>query len=85
MAISDIRKRAQDTKAPWQTCATCDLLAKLPRREAASLRELLADDEVRYQWLADQLEDDGTPVDRQSLSRHARGRCSAREKLRSAK
>ena len=85
MAISDIRKGSTPRRrreTPWQPCATCALLADITPAEAKHIRALLADPEVRYSWLAEQLEERGKPVDWQALSRHARGICSAREKLR---
>lgn len=85
MAIADIRKRATENPTRWQTCSTCELLDALDDSEARELRALLADKSVRYQWLADQLAMDGHAIDWQPLSRHARGICSAREKLRVGK
>lgn len=86
MAISDISKTLQsDADAlPWRTCGACDALAKLPAEEAAELRSLLANPKVRYRELASALaEDEDSPgIDAPALSRHARGQCQAREKLR---
>lgn len=88
MAISDLSARLNPS-IPWQTCATCDFLAFLAPAEADALRALLANKGARYSEIADGLADDPdyahrpTP-DRWSLSRHARGQCSAREKLRVA-
>lgn len=88
MAISDLSARLNPA-TPWQTCATCDFLAHLDPTEAAALRALLGNKGARYSEIADGLATDPdyahrpTP-DRQSLSRHARGQCSAREKLRVA-
>ena len=88
MAISDLTARLNPA-TPWQTCATCDFLAHISDNEAAELRALLANKGARYSEIADGLATDpdyayrSTP-DRQALSRHARGTCSAREKLRSA-
>lgn len=85
MAISDIRKRATAKPTLWRTCATCDLLDSLSKPEAADLRALLADNRVRYGWLQEQLHKDGKDVEWVSLSRHARGKCAAHEKLRGDK
>lgn len=88
MAISDLSARLNPA-TPWQTCGTCDFLEYLAPAEADELRALLANKHARYSEIADGLANDPdyahrpTP-DRQSLSRHARGQCSAREKLRVA-
>jgi hypothetical protein len=88
MAISDLSARLGPEKL-WQTCATCDFLANIDPAEAHELRLLLSNSGVRYSKIADGLAADpdyahrSTP-DRAALSRHARGTCSAREKLRSA-
>jgi hypothetical protein len=88
MAISDLSARL-DPAIPHQTCATCDFLASLDGDEANALRSLLANKGARYSEIADGLADDPdyahrTTPDRQALSRHARGLCSAREKLRAS-
>jgi len=88
MAISDLSARLDPSKL-WQTCATCDFLANIDPAEAAELRLLLSNKGTRYSEIAVGLADDpdyahrSTPS-RDALSRHARGVCSAREKLRSA-
>lgn len=86
MAISDLVAAASQTRArKGPPCSVCEALASLPDSEAAALRALLADPTWRYQTLADLLrEDEDHPLDLQpyTLSKHAAGRCSAREKLR---
>ena len=84
MAISDIAART-NTRSLWRTCLVCDALDNLPAQEAASLRSLLADPGWRYTELSEAIAQDedyplSLPPD--TLSRHARGQCSAREKLR---
>lgn len=85
MAIADLAATARDTSAPpWRTCHVCHALSTIPEAEADALRELLAGT-LRYGDIAAALEDDpDTPlsIEPSQLSRHARGRCSAREKLR---
>lgn len=82
MAIADI-KAAVET--PWRTCAVCHALDNIPPDEATALRDLLRNKGVRYSELSEKLaEDPDTPLklDRDALSRHARGFCAARERLR---
>jgi len=82
MPLSDIAARREQSASAWQTCTTCALLASLPDDEAAILVDLLSDSTVRYSWLTEQLQADGHDVDWQALSRHARGKCAARARLR---
>ena len=82
MAIADIA--ATSPAVPWQTCQVCHALDTIPAAEAAALRALLAGT-MRYSELSDALAaDPDTPLTLHpdALSRHARGRCVAREKLR---
>ena len=83
MALTDIAATLVD-ELPWRTCATCHALAGMSDDDAATLRRLLADRNVKFQSLAAALAaDDGSPtIDAAALSRHARGQCSAREFLR---
>lgn len=81
MAIADIKKRTQ-ADAPWRTCQVCDTLSTLPDAEAAALRSLLGDSGLRYTTLSDELGAEGIQISPDTLSRHARGQCGAREKLR---
>lgn len=86
MAISDIAART-NTRSLWRTCLVCDALDNLPAQEATALRSLLGNPGVRYTELSQALEaDPDYPLQLPSdtLSRHARGRCSANEKLRGA-
>lgn len=83
MAVSDLIAKTQNV--PWQTCATCHALNVLPDAQAAILTDLLSNTAIKYSELADEISADPdwpVEVDRQSLSRHARGRCSAKVKLR---
>lgn len=83
MAIADLQ--AETDKAPWRTCAVCHALATIPPSEAKALNALLANKKMRYTELSDKLaKDTDTPlvIDADTLSRHARGRCQARQKLR---
>lgn len=84
MALADIAAKAQGSPTPHQTCATCHALATLPKSEAKHLRDLLANPKVRYRELADALAADAESptIPWEALSRHARGHCSARERLR---
>ena len=66
-------------------CEVCQALASLPADEAKALRGHLANPAWRYTELSDALAaDNDSPLDLPSfvLSRHARGKCAAREKLR---
>ena len=83
MALADVAKNL-DTALPWRTCATCHALNSMSTEDAATLRGLLADRNVKFSELADALaaDTDSPTIDRGALSRHARGQCSAREKLR---
>lgn len=83
MALSDIAANLTPG-LPHQTCAACHALAGMSDEDAAILRGLLADRGVKFSVLAKSLAEDAEspaiPVE--SLSRHARGLCSAREVLR---
>lgn len=86
MSISTIKARAQGTpvrKGP--PCEVCEFIGTLTDDEADDLRSLLADPTVRYTAISDALNDDPdyeVSLSAPSLSRHARGRCAARTKLR---
>lgn len=85
MAISDILNDAATKATKGPSCTVCLALDSLPVDEATALRSLLADPAWRYTELADRLaEDPDTPlvIPHGTLARHAKGRCSAREKLR---
>lgn len=85
MSLADIAKAAnQNDGLPWQTCAVCHALATIPESEGNALRTLLAGT-LRYDQIQSLIAaDPDTPldIDRQALSRHARGQCAARETLR---
>jgi len=85
MAIGDIATRARTEAGPppWRTCQVCHALATLPEAEAQALRELLAG-RMRYAEIEKALQEDpdAPKLHRDALSRHARGRCDARERLR---
>lgn len=87
MAIANIGAKQPTQRNSYydRGCAVCNALDSLPVTEAAALRALLADPAWRYQAIADELAvDPDTPlvIDAYTLSRHARGRCARREKLR---
>lgn len=84
MPIVDIAAEQTPTTPPGPTCTVCQKLAELPDPEANALRALMANPAWRYQVLAERLRSEGVDLSAGSLSRHARGRCLAREKLRGA-
>ena len=84
MAISAIREKQQKV-VQGPPCGVCQFLESLDHENAQALRDLLSDVTVRYSTISDALRvDEDTPADLSTfmLSRHARGRCAAREKLR---
>lgn len=86
MALTNIAEKLTASPGlPHQTCGTCHALASMSDEDAATLRRLLSDRSVPLSDLARALaDDDESPtITRQSLSRHARGDCSANEALRS--
>jgi hypothetical protein len=84
VAISELpAPSARLNKGP--TCHVCIELGRLPKVEAEALRKHLANPEWRYTELSDALAGDkDTPLDLPAfvLSRHARGQCAARDRLR---
>jgi hypothetical protein len=83
MAVSDLIAKANSV--PAGSCATCYALATLPPDKAKILLELLSSETIKYSELADEITNDPDwplEIDRQPLSRHARGTCSAKTKLR---
>jgi hypothetical protein len=82
MAIADIAASKPSASSKGPTCQTCAALAKLPDDEATALRALLSDPAWRYSELSERLRDEGVDIADFNLARHARGGCSAREKLR---
>jgi hypothetical protein len=85
MSLAKIAKAAKTADPlPWRTCSVCHALATIPEAEAEGLRDLLRG-KLRYSEISDLIADDpDTPLrlDSDALSRHARGGCSARERLR---
>jgi len=85
MALKDLAREGATEARKGPPCTVCVAMAGLPVDEADALRQLLADPTWRYTELSDRLrEDPDTPLDipHGTLARHAKGRCSAREKLR---
>ena len=85
MALATLAKNDGTPPKKGPSCAVCIALETLPEAEADGLRSLLANRSWRYSELSDALRDDpDTPLDiaAQSLARHARGGCSARDRLR---
>lgn len=80
MAIRDITEQAKVRKGP--PCTVCETLDTLPTTEADALRSLLADPTWRYRALSDELAKEGHDLAPFVLSRHAKGQCAARTKLR---
>jgi hypothetical protein len=85
MALADVASNLTEPDGlPWRTCGTCHALAGMTDTDAATLRKLLADRNVKFVDLAKALADDpdSPSIEHHALSRHARGLCSAREVLR---
>lgn len=83
MALSDIEAELTG-EIPWRTCAVCHHMEERGDEWAERLRRLLRNRGVKFKELADELAGDPEEptIDWQALSRHARGICAAREKLR---
>lgn len=84
MAISDLTATTPSAAIKGPTCTVCQQIASLPDVEAEALVALLSNPTWRYQELSDALDAEGINLAPNSLSRHARGRCAARVKLRGA-
>lgn len=87
MAIAEITRKIQSDKGTVKgpPCTVCAFISSLTDKEAAALNELLSDPAVRYSTLAESISDDpdyDVRFDAGTISRHVRGRCSARQKLR---
>ena len=80
MAIRDITEQTKIRKGP--PCTVCEKLTTLPDVEAAALVTLLSDPTWRYRALSDELAKEGHELAPFVLSRHAKGQCAARVKLR---
>lgn len=83
MALSKLAATVVE-KVPWRTCVVCHALASIPPGEAEGLRTLLRSNLTYRDISALIAADPDTPlvIDRQALSRHARGECAAKERLR---
>lgn len=89
MAITDLAQAATEgpSRGGPPRCAVCNALEDLPAEQSAALLALLANPNVRYVTLSEELAaDTDYPLDLhyESLRRHARGRCAARTLLRKA-
>ena len=84
MALKDLAANLGQSVAPYGICATCHALENMAAEDATTLRALLADRGIRFKDLAGALEadNDSPTIHWEALSRHARGGCTAREKLR---
>lgn len=81
MAITDITEQAKTRKGP--PCSVCETLANLTGPEQQALRSLLEDPTWRYTELSVELREKADlDLAPHVLSRHARGQCTARERLR---
>ena len=83
MALSDIETELV-TGVPAGTCIVCHYLSEKDDEWGARLRRLLANRGIQFRALAKKLADDEDEpsIPWESLSRHARGMCAARESLR---
>lgn len=82
MAVADLSAR---TETPWRTCPVCHAIQGMEIRHREILIAALSNPTIRYDVLAAELATDPAfmlDIDRQALSRHARGVCSAKTKLR---
>ena len=83
MGIADLVISAEKVrKGP--PCTVCEALKRIEPEDAEALVRLLSDPDVRYSELSDALAGEGLDLSAGTLSRHARGRCEARTKLRRA-
>lgn len=83
MALADIESELTD-EIPWRTCVVCHHLAERDDEWGARLRRLLANKAVKFKTLEAKMaaDPDEPTIPWESLSRHARAGCSAREYLR---
>jgi hypothetical protein len=86
MGIADLAVSLEKVrKGP--PCTVCEAVKRLEHdkpEDAAALVRLLSDPLVRYSELSEALAGEGLDLSAGTLSRHARGRCEARTKLRRA-
>lgn len=82
MAIADLYAAGAPEPSKGPPCAVCTLLSDAPEAEATALRKLLSDPLWRYTHLSEALATEGHKIPAFTLARHARGQCSAGEKLR---
>ena len=80
MAIRDITEQTKVRKGP--PCTVCETLERLPAEESTALVVLLSDPTWRYTALSDALREEGVDLTPFMLSRHTKGQCAARSKLR---
>lgn len=83
MALVDIEAELTG-EVPWRTCAVCHYISERDDVWGARLRRMLANRGISFTDLAKKLasDPDEPNIPRDSLSRHARGDCSAHESLR---
>jgi hypothetical protein len=85
VAISDLANLEPSPARKGPSCTVCQALEQIDPDEAAGLRSLLANPRWRYSEIADRIAaDPDTPLEipHQTLARHAKGHCAARERLR---
>lgn len=83
MALEDIEAELTG-EIPWRTCVVCHYLAEQPPEWGQRMRRMLANRGIKFVDLARRLahDPDEPNIPQESLSRHARGNCSANEVLR---
>lgn len=84
MALADLAAKV-DAGVPWRTCAVCHALDTIDPTEADGFRALMANKSLRFTEIEELIAtDEDTPlrIKSDTISRHARGGCDAREKLR---
>lgn len=82
MSLADVAKQGPVRVEKGPTCSVCLLATTLPKAEAAALAQMLGDPEWRYTSIADALNAEGHSIYDGAVSRHVRGQCGARTKLR---
>jgi hypothetical protein len=86
MGIADLIVSTEKVRKgpPCTVCADLERLERDSPKDAAALLRLLSDPDVRYTELSAALATEGLDLSAGTLSRHARGRCEGRTKLRRA-